>query len=190
MNFSVKTVILLLLGAIYALPIHSNGKIFWVAGDLVGVGESSGRSFFSVRNDSTGKVQHVLCQEKVVKEIAKAFAEGEKSPSSNKIHINVKAKIVQIGSPLLTCTTQPLLRGSNRIATIQNPNSKRIIGQVLEADPESGLLTIQSAQKKSYLKVAPDLAAEIHRKLSQMQIHNIDDTFYYDRNLGYFVGSE
>jgi hypothetical protein len=196
---------------IICLPIWGNSKLFWVAGDLVGVGSASGRSYFSVRNDSSGRVQHVICQDSVVKDIAKQFAQSENNPNSSKIHVNVKAKIIRIGSPLLQCSSHPLLRNSSKYSQANNPNSnlsattsvapsqgidrthwgsKRIIGQVLEADPQSGLLTIQSALKKNYLKVSPEMAAMIHKKLSEMEIHNIDDTFHYDRDRGYFVGSK
>ncbi len=196
-------------GGMICLPIWGNSKLFWVSGDLVGVGSSSGRSYFSVRNDTSGRVQHVICQDSVVRDIAKQFALSDKNPGSHKIHVNVKAKIIQIGSPLLQCSSHPLLRNTSQYSRspLNSPNlntshstvqgidranwgTKRIMGQVLEADPESGLLTIQSALKKNYLKVSPEMASMIHKKLSEMEIHNIDDTFHYDRELGYFVGSK
>lgn len=62
------------------------------------------------------------------------------------------------------------------------------MGQILEANPDTGLLTIQSAQRKSFLKVAPDLARGYHKRLAEMEVISIDDSFHYDRDLGYFVG--
>ena len=88
-----------------------------------------------------------------------------------------------------------MLRGGSGISQFANPSEsipvagKRVMGQILQADPDSGLLTIQTALRKTYLKVSPVAAAEIHNKLSQMEVQNIDDTFVYDRNKKYFVGT-
>jgi hypothetical protein len=172
-------------------------KMSWLSGELLETGHTQGRFFLSLRNDTSGKIQHVICDRDTIQEIESQRKKGT--------HIHLKAKNYALGSPLLECMNKPMLRGGSAQAqdsknhfSKENTNSpsqsipmngRRIIGQILEADPSSGLLTIQTALRKTYLKVSPEAAEAIHGKLSQMEMQNIDDTFIYDRNRGYFVGT-
>lgn len=192
-----------LLSSGFSSILGSDNKVFYIVGDLVGTGEAKGRSYFSVRNEGSGKIQHILCQESVVQELSQSLgSQTKKSISTPKIHINVKATIFQIGSPLLTCVSHPRIRGGTSIHPTSHSSTgldmgdrdswgvKKIIGQVLEADAMSGLLTIQTGRRKTYLKVSPELAESIHKKLSEMEVQTIDDEFRYDRSKGYFVGTK
>ncbi len=162
-------------------------RMFWLNGELLETGETQGKSFLSLRNESSGKIQHIICDRNTVEEIESQRQKGT--------HIHLKAKQFAYGSPLLQCMNKPMLRGGSGISQFANPSEsipvagKRVMGQILQADPDSGLLTIQTALRKTYLKVSPVAAAEIHSKLSQMEVQNIDDTFVYDRNKKYFVGT-
>lgn len=172
-------------------------KMTWLSGELLETGQTQGRYFLSLRNDTSGKIQHVICDRDTIQDID--------SQRKNGIHIHLKAKNYALGSPLMECVNKPMLRGGSEKG--QEPinhltkdhtdsprhstpmNSRRVIGQILEADPSSGLLTIQTAQRKTYLKVSPQAAESIHGRLSQMEMQTIDDTFVFDRNKGYFVGT-
>lgn len=198
---------ILIFGALLSFGIGSlltaDSKVFFIVGDLVGTGTAKGRSFFSVRSDGSGKIKHILCKESIVQELSESLGSQPNQSSSNpKIHINVKATIFQIGSPLLSCVSHPRIRGGTSIHPTTHSSTgldmgdrdswgvKKIIGQVLEADAMSGLLTIQTGRRKTYLKVSPELAETIHKKLSEMEVQTIDDEFRYDRSKGYFVGTK
>lgn len=189
--------------------LHSYQKQFFLQGELVDVNTSQGKSYFSIQSTENGKIHHILCPSQSIQELIRAFQSNQKSREPQFLRIHAKAKIIKIGSPLLMCTSQPILRiqsssssflpsthssSSHRTSpTATNRNSwgqKYVAGQVLSADPESGLLTIQTGKRKVYLKIDPQKAEKIHKKISQMGIHNIDDTFHYDRDRGYFVGKK
>lgn len=186
-------------------------KLTWVSGTFQGLTRTEeGYPGFIVLQQSSNRNLTIHCSDSVLEELAKAG--GEKSPE---IHISFKAKKKELGSNTYLCVSQPLIRKSfgksaslpeskkdNTSGSFSSQNSlsqgsktqfsgseRRIIGQVLEADPESGLLTIQTLQRKIFLKVSPHAAKQISRKLSAMQIQSIDDSFHFDRDRGYFIGN-
>ncbi len=171
-----------------SIPLFSYEKHFRISGTLEDAGTANGRSYFSLKNLETGKLQHILCSPEIVREIRSAMNPS----SSRKPFVHCKVKTVQIGSPLLECVGRPLVRpgGEGGRLLSQGQGGRYVSGQILDADPDSGLLTIQTSSRKSYLKVDPHLAAKVQEKLSSMQIQKIEGVFVYDRNLGYFVGQE
>ncbi|WCL48913.1 hypothetical protein [Leptospira sp. GIMC2001] len=188
-RFNVYLSVIILLAISVLSSLGAENKMMRISGELVDTGESYGKKYFSVREDTSGRTHHIICQDAWIQEIESA---KNQSSDSQKPHINVKAQIVRVGNPMLVCVSKPIVRGGVSSGKILSNNvqgaEKRVMGQILQADPNSGLLTIQTALRKTYLKVSPERAEAIHQKLSQMEVQNIDDVFLYDRNRGYFVG--
>lgn len=68
-----------------------------------------------------------------------------------------------------------------------SPQSKRIQGQVIEADGETGQIVYLVRGKRSYLTIEPGLAKEMAEALSKMQTVEINGDYHYDRIKRYYL---
>lgn len=182
----------------FSLPLLS--KTIWWKGEYLSSHFDLGLESFTISHEETGKKINIYCDAVIIKKL------NELSKDS-KLHISVKTE-PKISSKNISyyCTSQPIVRkitkkaipeppmanptqlSSKQHFSIQVDNGERfVIGQILNADPESGLLTIQTGTRKTYLKINPIEAKQIQEKLEKLEVQKIHGVYYFDRNLGYYV---
>ncbi|WP_244279883.1 hypothetical protein [Leptospira brenneri] len=114
------------------------------------------------------------------------LALGNQSPE--KRHVEGKATQISPTSDVWVCVGRPHIFQKYQVS-INSPasQSKRIQGQVVEADGETGQIVYLVRGKRSYLTIEPALAKEMAESLSQMQTVEINGDYRYDRIKRYYT---
>nr|WP_232373720.1 hypothetical protein [Leptospira chreensis] len=105
-----------------------------------------------------------------------------------KRHIEGKATQLSPTSDVWLCVGRPHIFQKYQVS-VSSPasQSKRIQGQVIEADGESGQIVYLVRGRRSYLTIEPSLAKEMAESLSQMQTVEINGDYRYDRIKRYYT---
>ncbi|TGK47745.1 hypothetical protein EHQ16_01980 [Leptospira kanakyensis] len=105
-----------------------------------------------------------------------------------KRHIEGKATQVSPTSDIWLCVGKPHIFQKYQVS-VNSPSSqgKRIQGQVIEADGETGQIVYLVRGRRSYMTIEPSLAKEMAESLSRMQTVEIDGDYHYDRIKRYYI---
>lgn len=108
--------------------------------------------------------------------------------SFQKHHIEGKATQLNPTSDIWLCVGRPHIFQKYQVS-VSSPSSqsKKIQGQVIEADGESGQIVYLVRGKRSYLSIEPALAREMADSLSKMQTVEINGDYRYDRIKRYYI---
>lgn len=103
---------------------------------------------------------------------------------------NIEGKATQLNptSDIWLCLGKPHIFQKFQVSiSSPGPQLKRIQGQVIEADPNTGQIVYLVRGKRSYLTIAPELALEMAESLSRMQTVEINGDYRYDRIKRYYI---
>lgn len=103
-------------------------------------------------------------------------------------HIEGKATQLNPTSDIWLCVGRPHVFQKYQVS-VSSPTSqsKRIQGQVIEADGETGQIVYLVRGKRSYLTIEPSLAKAMAESLAKMQTVEINGDYRYDRIKRYYT---
>lgn len=108
--------------------------------------------------------------------------------SYEKHHIEGKATQLNPSSDIWLCVGRPHIFQKFQVSVSSAaPQSKRIQGQVVEANGETGQIVYLVRGKRSYLTIEPALAKDMEESLSKMQTVEINGDYRYDRIKRYYI---
>ncbi|WP_244288327.1 hypothetical protein [Leptospira congkakensis] len=103
---------------------------------------------------------------------------------------NIEGKAAQMAptSDIWLCVGRPHIFQKYQVSVSPSSSqTKRIQGQVIEADGATGQIVYLVRGKRSYLTIEPGLAQEMADSLSQMKTVEINGDYRYDRIKRYYT---
>lgn len=103
---------------------------------------------------------------------------------------NIEGKATQLNptSEIWLCLGKPHIFQKFQVSIrSSSPQSKRIQGQVIEADGQTGQIVYLVRGKRNYITITPEIAKEMEDSLSRMETVEIDGDYHYDRIKRYYI---